>query len=204
MGLTLVLCGTARAESATGTQADMQETLASHFRTAPEAAPPQMQLVQIFVNGVDGGLHHIIVSSGTVSLPASTLRELRIAGVSSDPLVLTGRTDIGSQLDEAKSVLNLTVPLSLLGPTRIDLGPSGRELALSPETWGAYTNYDVNARRGFGAATTASGTIGTGPQWGGLFDLNALAPDFIGHNSWAYDSARSGGQPLVRLDSNLT
>ena len=201
-GLALVMCGAAQAETQAGS--DMQEALASHFRTAPEAVPPQMQLVQIVVNGVDAGLHQIIVSSGSVSLPASTLKELRIVGVSGEPLVLTGRADIGSKFDEARSVLNLTVPLALLGPTRIDLGPSGRELALSPETWGAYTNYDVNARRGFGAATTGAGTIGSGIQWGGLFDLNALAPDFIGHNSWAYDSARTGGQPLVRLDSNVT
>jgi hypothetical protein len=60
----LLLSGMARAEG----PADTQEALASHFRTAPEAVPPQMQLVQVFVNGVDAGFHQIIVSSGTVSL----------------------------------------------------------------------------------------------------------------------------------------
>ena len=197
----LLLSDVARAEPPGNTQ----EALASHFRTAPEAVPPQMQLVQIFVNGVDAGLHQIIVSSGTVSLPAATLAALRIAGVAGDPLVLTGRADIGSQFDEAKSRLDLTVPIAMLGPNRLDLGHPGSDLALSPETWGAYVNYDVNARRGFGGTTNGTGTIGAGAgmQWGGLFDLNALAPDFIGHNSWAYDSARNG-QPLVRLDNNLT
>ena len=103
----LLLSDVARAE----TPGNTQEALASHFRTAPEAVPPQMQLVQIFVNGVDAGLHQIIVSSGTVSLPAATLAALRIAGVAGDPLVLTGRADIGSQFDEAKSRLDLTVPI---------------------------------------------------------------------------------------------
>jgi outer membrane usher protein len=41
-------------------------------------------------------------------------------------------------------------------------------------------------------------------RWGGLFDLNALAPDFLAHNSWAYDSARQDAERLVRLDSNPT
>src|SRR5947209_12756747 len=77
-----------------------QEALASHFRTAPEAVPPQMHLVQIFVNGVDAGLHQIIVSAGAVSLPVTTLAELHISGVPSDPLVLTVRADIDSQFDE--------------------------------------------------------------------------------------------------------
>jgi len=198
----LLLSDVARAE----TPGNTQEALASHFRTAPEAVPPQMQLVQIFVNGVDAGLHQIIVSSGTVSLPAATLAALRIPNAGGDPLVLTGRADIGAQFDEAKSRLDLTVPITMLGPNRLDLGPPGDQLALSPETWGTYANYDINVRRGFGGTTNGTGTIGAGAgtQWGGLFDLNALAPDFIGHNSWAYDSARGGGQPLVRLDSNLT
>jgi len=202
----LMLCATAQAENPANSPGDTQEALASHFLTAPEAVPPQMQLVQIFVNGVDAGLQQIIVSSGTVALPAATVAALRIAGIAGDPLVLSGRADIGSQFDEAKSLLNLTVPIAMLGPNRLDFGPEGRDLALSPETWGAYVNYDVNARRGFGGTTNGTGTIGAGAglQWGGLFDLNAMMPDFIGHNSWAYDSARSGGQPLVRLDSNLT
>src|ERR1700686_1131096 len=191
----LLVCGAARAEG----PADTQEALASHFRTAPEAVPPQMQLVQVFVNGVDAGLHQIIVSSGTVSLPASTAAALRIAGPPGDTLVLSGRADITSRFDEAKSVLDLTVPIAILGP-------DNRELSLSPETWGAYANYDVNLRRGFGAAQNSTGTIGAGagPRWGGLFDLNGLGPDLMAHNSLAYDSARQPGQPLVRLDTNLT
>src|SRR5438128_8289799 len=200
--LALLLSGGVRADSPN----DTQEALASHFRTAPEAVPPQMQLVQIFVNGVDSGLHQIIVASGTVSLPAPTVVALRIAGVPGDTLILTGRADITSRFDEAKSVLNLTVPIAMLGPNRLNLGPDNRELSLSPETWGTYANYDVNLRRSFGAAQNGTGTIGagTGLRWGGLLDLNGLGPDLIAHSSWAYDSARQPGQPLVRLDSNLT
>src|SRR6266702_8419402 len=102
MVLALLLSGVARAEGPT----DTQEALASHFRTAPEAVPPQMQLVQILVNGVDSGFHQIIVSSGSVLLPASTLAALRIVGAAGDPLALAARADIGSQFDEAKSLLN--------------------------------------------------------------------------------------------------
>src|SRR5260370_7224820 len=198
--LALLLSGAARAEG----PADTQEALASHFRTAPEAVPPQMQLVQIFVNGVDSGLPKIIVSSGPVSLPASTVAALRIAGLPGDTLVLSGRADITSRFDEAKSVLDLTVPIAMLGPNRLNLGPANRELSLSPETWGTYANYDVNLRRGFGAAQNSTGTIGAGAglRWGGLFDINGLGPDLAAHNSLAYDSARQPGQPLVRLATN--
>ena len=84
--------------------------------------------------------------------------------------------------------------------------PGSHDLDLSSETWGAYANYDINLRRGFGPAQNGTGTTdaGTGFRWGGLFDLNGFAPDLLAHNSFAYDSARQGGQPLVRLDSNLT
>src|ERR1700686_1460873 len=121
----LLVCGAARAEG----PADTQEALASHFRTAPEAVPPQMQLVQVFVNGVDAGLHQIIVSSGTVSLPASTAAALRIPGPPGDPLVLSGRADITSRFDEAKSVLDLTVPIAMLGSNRLNLGPVKPDLS---------------------------------------------------------------------------
>lgn len=184
----------------------LQLALASHFRTAPEAVPPQVQLVQVFVNGVDAGLHQIVVASGTVALPAATLRALRIPSAPGETMVVTGRADILSQFDEAKSVLNLTVPIALLRPDRFDMRPENPELELSPESWGAYANYDLNLRRGFGPTQNGTGTrgAGTGFRGGGLFDLNAFAPDFLGHNSWAYDSARQGGQPLIRLDTNLT
>jgi outer membrane usher protein len=194
--IVLLLCGAAQPNTPTEGQAG----LASHFRTAPEAISPQVQLVQIFVNGVDAGFHQIIVAAGSISLPAATIAALRIASVSGDTLVLTGRADIASQFDEAKSVLNLTVPISMLGPSQLNLLPGG-ELTLSPETWGTYVNYDMNMRRAFGGPTTGPGA---GLRWGGLFDLNGLGPDLIGHNSWAYDSGRSSGQRSVRLDTNLT
>lgn len=184
----------------------MQQALASHFRTAPEALPPQVQLVRIFVNGVDSGFHQIVVASGSIALPAATVAALRIAGVPNDTLVLTGRADITAQFDEAKSVLSLAVPVSMLGPSQLRIGPDTPELKLSPETWGSYLNYDVNLRRTFGPALNGTGTTGAGAgmQYGGLFDLNGLGPDLLAHNSWAYDSARRPWEPLVRLDSNLT
>lgn len=197
----LVLSGMAEAASPT----DIQEALASHFRTAPEAVPPQVQLVRIFVNGVDSGLHQIVVSAGSIALPAPTVAALRIAAAPGEVLVLTGRADLTAQFDEAKSALDLTVPISMLGPARLNIGPDNAELRLSPETWGAYANYDVNVRRGFGPQTNQTGTTGSGAgfQWGGLFDLNGLGPDFAAHHSLAYDTARPG-QSLIRLDSNLT
>lgn len=196
--MALFLCGAAQPTPPGNTP----QELASHFRTAPETVGPQEQLVQIFVNGVDAGFHQITVADGSVALPPSTSAALRITGVPTGPLTLSGRTDIGMQFDEAKSVLKLTVPISLLGPSHLSLAPE-TDLSLSPETWGVYGNYDVNLRRSFGAAT--SGPFGGGGfQWGGLFDIDAVGPDLVGHNGWAYDSARNPGPALVRLDSNLT
>ena len=113
--LALLLSGAARAEG----PADTQEALASHFRTAPEAVPPQMQLVQIFVNGVDSGLHQIIVASGTVSLPAPTVVALRIAGVPGDTSLRPGRA--------------WTAPfLEVSAPAAVHAGVDGEAVDLSP------------------------------------------------------------------------
>ena len=189
--------------------AGADNSLAAHFRTAPDAPPTQQELVDILVNGVPAGTLPIIVSNGSVTLPRSTLNALRITGIAGESLPLAGRSDIAYRLDEVKSVLSLTVPVAMLGLVRLGSGANGDAVRLSPETWGGFVNYDVNARRGFGGAAGTGSTGGTGGfAWGGLADIHGLGPDVVANSGWAYDSTRGGtsgsGQALVRLDSNLT
>lgn len=191
--------------------AGADNSLAAHFRTAPDAPPTQRELVDILVNGVAAGTLPIIVSNGKVTLPRSTLSALRITGIAGESLPLAGRSDISYRFDESKSVLSLTVPVAMLGLVRMGSGADAEAIRLSPETWGAFVNNDVNARRGFGGAAGAGGfgaTTGAGNAggfaWGGLADLHGLWPDVVANSGWAYDSTRGPGQALVRLDSNLT
>jgi outer membrane usher protein len=178
------------------------DDLASHFRTAPEAPPTHQALVQIIVNGVDSGILPVTVSGEKISLPPATATALRIRNPSGAALDLASRPDIASKFDEAQSVLKLTVAIPALVPAHF--GGSGTEdIQLSPETWGAYTNYDVNIRRALAQTTGLTAGQTGGIAWGGLFDLNGLGPDLVGHSAWAYDTQRTP-ESLVRLDSNLT
>jgi outer membrane usher protein len=186
----------------TSAAAAAADDLASHFRTAPEAPPTHQALVQIIVNGVDSGILPITVSGNAISLPPETAAALRVRNPPGAALDLATRPDIASQFDEAKSVLKLTVPIPALEPARF--GGSGNEdIQLSPETWGAYTNYDVNLRHALSQTTSLAASQTSTIPWGGFFDLNGLGPDFVGHGAWAYDTARTP-QPLLRLDSSLT
>jgi outer membrane usher protein len=199
--MALVFCAepaNAAATRAATPAAAAADDLASHFHTAPEAPPTHQALVQIIVNGVDAGILPIIVLGNAISLPPETAAALRVRGPPGAALDLATRPDITSQFDEAQSVLKLTIPIPALEAAHFG-GSDTEEIKLSPETWGAYANYDVNIRRGLGQ--TLGQTDGT--NWGGLFDINGLGPDFLGHGAWAYDTARTP-TPLLRLDSSLT
>lgn len=207
VALVLAALGVARAA------AKGDDDLASRFATAPEAAPDQQQLVLVEANGVAFGSQLIRVSKGKVSLPAATLRALGIAGRPDESLDLAPESGITFRLDEGKGTLSLTVPVSRLATQRFAPEADTVRIDLSPETWGAYVNYDLNVRRDFGPSANANsfnlgGTSNTRSSrfgsWGGLADLRVLAPDVVGGFGWAYDSSRRGADALIRLDSTLT
>ncbi len=190
------------------------DDLASRFKTAPETAPDQQQLVQIEVNGVDLGNQLIKVSQGKVTLPFATMAVLGIAGRPRESLDLSSATGIVARFDAAKSTLALTVPVSMLSAQRFAPEVDDVQVRLSPETWGAYVNYDFNLRRDFGQSATSStgnavnsasrGRSSAIGAVGGLAELRVLAPDVVGSSGWAYDSTRLGADTLVRLDTTLT
>jgi len=146
------------------------------------------------------------------TLPYATRTALGIAASPREGLDLSAETGIASRFDEAKSTLALTVPASMLSTQRFAPEGDDVQVNLSPETWGAYVNYDVNLRREFGPSTafTSSGgnasrsrSFGIGPV-GGLAELRVLAPDVVGSGGWAYDSTRPERDAVVRLDTTLT
>jgi outer membrane usher protein len=189
------------------------DDLASRFATAPEAAPDQQQLVLVEVNGVSFGSQLIRVAKGRITLPPATARTLGIAGQAGEAIELAPGTGIASRLDEAQGTLSLTVPVSRLAAQRFASEADAVRVNLSPETWGAYVDYDLNARHDFGSSATEvsqgaggiSGRRSSGfGSWGGLAELRVLAPDAVGGFGWAYDSTRLTRDALVRLDSTLT
>ena len=195
--------------------ARQDDNLASRFATAPETAPDQQQLVQVEVNGVDLGNQLVRVSHGRITLPPATVSALRLARRPGEALDLSPGSGITSRFDEARAALSLTVPVSMLASQRFAPEADETKVRLSPETWGAYVNYDVNFRHEFGGMSPngtpgavlggASGARSSGlGTWGGLAELRALAPDVVGGFGWAYDSTRRGPDALVRLDSTLT
>ena len=193
--------------------ATQDDDLASRFATAPDTAPDQQQLVQIEINGVDLGNQLIKVFKGRVTLPFATLAALGIAGRPRTSLDLSSETRIATRFDEAKSTLALTVPVSMLSAQRFAPEVDDVQVRLSPETWGAYVNYDFNLRYDFGQSMTGTsagreGSVSRGRSSfgavGGLAELRVLAPDVVGSGGWAYDSTRLGPDALVRLDTTLT
>ena len=142
------------------------DDLASHFTTAPEVAPDQRQLVQVEVNGVSLGNHLIRVSNGKIALPPETLRALGITGDSGDLLDLLPESGITYRFDERQGQLSLVVPVAKLTSQRFAPDVSATQVTISPETWGAYVNYDMNLRHELGASTSTlsagfGGTSGT-------------------------------------------
>ena len=212
-GLAVSGLGPSRAAASSRAAAQPAGDLAGHFATAPEAAPDQQQLVSVEVNGVDVGTQLIRVAQGAISLPPATVGALGIVGRPGTSLDLSPASGITYKLDEAKGTLTLVVPASKLTSQRFAPDADAVQVRLSPETWGAYVNYDVNIRHDLGqlvgsGPSTLGGTAsaqktGFGP-WGGVADLRVLAPDFVGGFGYAYDSTRLARDAVVRLDSTVT
>ena len=179
--------------------------LASRFATAPEAAADQQQLVQVKLNGVPYGDLLIRVSHGRISLPASTVRALGLIGPRGQALDLLPRGAISYHFNEAEGVLVLSVPVRLLSSQRFAPDVDTSKARLSPETWGAYANYDLNLRHEFSGTGDGIGSGGgSASYWGGSAELRLLAPNFVGGFGWAYDSERPSADALIRLDSTLS
>lgn len=166
-------------------------------------AAPQKELLQVFVNGVDEGMHTASVGNGTLLLPPETLKAIRLPP---DTPSLERAADVKYALDAPNSILKLTVPVRLLGAQSFGEAIADAPIAISPETWGGWVDYNVNVRRPIGSGQTSglqgSGGTTTGFAWGGQAEANVVAPDFIGGTGWAYDSVEGYGP--VRLDTNLT
>lgn len=193
--------------------AEPDADLASHFKAAPDTAPDQQQLVHLEANGVDFGFQPILVAKGKVTLPPETVHVLGIIGRPGSDLELSPESGVTFELDESQGTLSLAVPVSKLASQRFapDIDPV--QVHLSPETWGAYVNYDLNLRHDFGQLLGgSSGTLGSGSgtrtsgfgPWGGVVDLRLIAPDAVGDFGRAYDSSRPAADALLRLDSTLT
>lgn len=196
--------------------ASAQDSLASHFTTAPDTASDQQQLVQVEVNGLAAGDQIIRVSQGLVTLPAASVQALGIVGKPDASLVLSPASGIAVRFEEAQGKLSLGVPVSRLAKRRFAPDVDNTRARLSPESWGAYVNYDMSLRHTFGTSASTSVTTGTATAvqssssaspvavLSGLAELRVLAPDFIGGFGWAYDGSSTQSEPLVRLDSTAT
>ncbi len=194
------------ANSTARAAARQDDDLASRFMTAPEVVSDQRLLVEVKVNGVASGTLPILVSKGRITLPAATVRELGIAGRPGQALALSPESGITARLDEATGTLALTVPVGRLATRRFAPEGGAAAVRLSPETWGAYVNYDLNARHALGQASNGAplGSGSGGFGWGGIAELRVLAPDVVGGFGWAYDSAAGATNAVVRLDSTFT
>ncbi len=178
------------------------DDLASRFVTAPETAAEQQLLVRVELNGVDFGNQLIRVSrGGGITLPGATVRALRLKGRPGVPLEVSPASGIVARLDPSRTTLALTAPASMLAAQLFAPELDEASVHLSPETWGAYVNYDLNARHAFSHGGASAPGLGS---WGGLADLRVLAPDMAGGFGWAYDGTQGVANGLARLDSTLT
>lgn len=172
----------------------------SDRHTAPDTLPDQKMLVRITLNGLDQGEQIVWVTSDGVTLPPDTLHALHLAAKDQANWQLRAEDGVRYNLDIAGSALSLDLPASRFEIQRFAPDAPTLEVKLSPETWGAYVDYDINVRSSF-AGARAGATL----AFGGLADLRLLGPDLQGSFGFAYDSAssRPGAGP-IRLDSLLT
>lgn len=150
------------------------------FRTAPEQEAAGTVLLEVTLNGLPAGVLPFILNEGSVVLPAETAHALRIRSTSAEPVDLSKVRSIEYRLDKKAGTIRITAPPSAFATMDIlpGAGAASPVMTLSPETWGVFANYDVNARRYFSS---------TGPQvgYGGFADLRAFAPDFAAASSWS-------------------
>ena len=174
--------------------------LSDNFRTAPEAVSEQTISAKIIINDVEAGYHDIKVNGDKIVLPHSTLSALRLEGLSHTDLSLKqGMEALIWKWDPKSGTLVLKVKPGVLGP--LVLGATDDTvIRLSPETTGAWVNYDMNIRRSFGKGALP-GKQALGFDAGGIAELNATAPDYGFYGAWSHDSGKTVGATTVRLDT---
>lgn len=176
------------------------ERSSDRFAPAPDSVPEQRVLLRVTLNGLDQGEHLFEMDKAGMSIPRETAAALHVSGPAQQPLRLQPDGPIQFHHDVSASSLELSVPATMMDLQRF-APETGSEVHLSPEIWGAYVDYDVNARHVFGR----TGLGGSRPvAFGGLADLRLIGPDLVGSFGWAYDSERAAQGGLVRLDSTLT
>jgi outer membrane usher protein len=161
-------------------------------RVAGDVPDDGQRVVAVTLNGVPAGSHPVPLAGAEVLLPPETAAALRLGR---GPRRLSEVRSARWSLDSAVGTLVITVDPTVLSPVRLDAGRTTPDLRLSPETWGAYANYFLNARQRIGD------TPGRATAWGGLVDINVFAPDLYGFSRWSYDSERIQVGGPVRLDS---
>ena len=186
--------------------AAQDDDLANRFVTAPDVVPDQQELVQVKVNGVSYSDLLISIAGGKISLPSSTVKALGLISPHGAPLDLSSQSVISYHFNEAQGLLILSAPVDRLSAQRFAPEMETGNAHLSPETWGAFANYDFNLRHEFAGTDDGTG-VGSGASsstyWGGDVGLRLLAPNFVGSFGWAYDSERLSADALIRLDSTL-
>ena len=172
----------------------------SRFVLAPDNVPEQRLLLDATVNGVARGQVLAIVSDDAITLDSAAQRALNLSHAGDASMRLTRNGPIEFEVDVLAATLALRVPAAMMDVQRFAPEAPPAEVRLSPETWGAYVNYDANLRR---SLTGASGPAAA-PGFGALADLHVQAPDVVGSFGWAYDNGHAAAGGLVRLDSTLT
>ncbi len=171
-------------------------------RIASDDAAGSVLLLETTINGTPAGVLALNERNDRISVPRQTAQLLRLPD-RGDAVELAATPAIQVQLDRPHSTIALQAPPALMDVLDISAG-SPASVDLSPETWGAALNDDVNVRRNL---------TGPGPAQalGGLLDVSGFGPDLMAHSGWAYDSARrqdvaaeAGFCALVRLDSSVT
>ena len=187
------------------TSAKQVDDLASRFAVAPDSPPPQQLLVSIEINGIDCGDHVVQISGKEITLSPATLLKLHIRNNSASGLSLMKARNLHYDYDVVNGHLALQVPSAMLAPQAFAPEDHSDDIHLSPETWGAYLDYDVNVRHNFQSKTAedvGSPTNGAN-AWGGIVNARVIAPNLVGDLGWAYDSARLGARQ-TRLDDVVT
>lgn len=136
--------------------------------------------VDVTVNGGPGGIWPIVSRDGMLYAPVEAFAAWRLQARPDTPTIsyrglryfpVAAVTGIETRLDEAKGVLELSVPADAFTATRLT-----RELASvlprSPTVPAAFVNYDLNFSRTGGPVPTRGlgllGEVGTSGSWGVL------------------------------------
>ena len=153
-------------------------------------------ILRLDVDGLDEGEHRIsVLPDGSVRVDREVARVLRLGATARDGSAMLPPSNV--TIDRSASTGVLRLPAGARLPLELSAPMGNSILRNSPETWGAWVDYDVNLRTDITQGSSRPRVGG-----GGLVNFRGAAPDFRVGSSWGFTDLQPG--VVARFDTAVS